>query len=367
VVIIDLKDVSAYGLPVSALKGVISLLGKHYVGRLYQMYVVNAPYLVTGLYSVVKPLLSDRQQNKIIFVSKPQDVFPKFMALHQLDECYGGSKKESSYPFVMPPGPFTAGATKPHDSPLKHCASAVSRETILGRLWERDLKAEDVALPWSNEAPRIFRSAGLDPPENCSGGSPHQVGVVERMSLVGDAMERALNPPKKPSVKPETIEEEQSRLSATPTGSPKAGDFGSRSTPVVFRRRRFRDPNAPFDCPEPDQPDNTGDPEIRTTAAVPPKAVAFANTSTGPGDDPADGTTVNSPATEKMVSPAAARADHPTWFNDDDGDVMGRDELEHDLIKTPSGSLSRGGMSVFDCLSGNRACGLCQPRDPDGQ
>mmetsp|Transcript_86132 Transcript_86132/g.230668 ORF Transcript_86132/g.230668 Transcript_86132/m.230668 type:complete len:549 (+) Transcript_86132:135-1781(+) len=360
VVVIDLKDVSMYGFPTSALKPVISLLGKHYVGRLYQMYVVNAPYLVTGLYSVVKPMLSDRQQNKIIFVSNPKTLFPTLMALHHLYEAYGGTRKESSghsYPFEFLPGPFTAGYSGgPNPQATPDCHLAVSRETIIGTLRERSMTDAQVELPWSAEARVIFEKCGLSPPSNTSGGKSFQVGQSERMSLVGDAMERAVRESqRKTSQNRPSFSSIQEEVD-TGAVAEKPKLMGGNSVPEIQHsiHRVVRDPNAPFDI--------TGAPAEVPVPVSPKKAAVLV---------------VDGPrgVTAKSIAPTpAARvivASDSAGAADGDGDRVPYAEDgpgEADVFKPPIGPLATRADNppgVFDCLVSQKACGLCNPRDTD--
>mmetsp|Transcript_60263 Transcript_60263/g.130078 ORF Transcript_60263/g.130078 Transcript_60263/m.130078 type:complete len:547 (-) Transcript_60263:233-1873(-) len=358
VVVIDLKDVSMYGFPTSALKPVISLLGKHYVGRLYQMYVVNAPYLVTGLYSVVKPMLSDRQQNKIIFVSNPKTLFPTLMALHHLYEAYGGTRKEKvghAYPFEFLPGPFTAGHSGgPNPQATPECHLALSRETIIGTLRERSMTDADVELPWSTDARGFFEKCNLPPPSNTTGGKSFQVGKSERMSLVGDAMDRALKESQRKSSKLPSFTsiQEEVDTGAIPD-KPKLQ--GGNSSPEIkhFAHRRVRDPNAPFDV------SGVAD----APAPVSPKKAAVLVVD-GPRGVTAKSITPSPAARVIVASDAAGAAE-----GDGDRVAYAEDGPENgDVFKPPMAPLpprSDSPPGVFDCLVSQKACGLCNPRESD--
>mmetsp|Transcript_69913 Transcript_69913/g.186236 ORF Transcript_69913/g.186236 Transcript_69913/m.186236 type:complete len:675 (+) Transcript_69913:138-2162(+) len=189
IVIIDLADVSLTGIPVSALKSVVNTLSKHYVGRVYQMHVLNAPYLISGLYSVVKPLLTDRQQQKIKFASNPKDLFSEIMALHHIPKCYGGSRPDIQcyYPFDLLPGPFTAGyAGGPSKNATPNCHRAVGRLSSIGVLWEGGISGTARELAWTSEAAAIFEHLGLPQPKNTGAGCPFEIGEAEVVSVAGE-------------------------------------------------------------------------------------------------------------------------------------------------------------------------------------
>ena len=88
-------------VPRHELSAMIKLMAGHYVGRLYKMYCVNAPGYVSTLFSVIKGMLSDRQQQKIFFLKDHLhgEFIKDRFAHHQVEKKYGGNAQISS-PFT---------------------------------------------------------------------------------------------------------------------------------------------------------------------------------------------------------------------------------------------------------------------------
>eukprot|EP00397_Hematodinium_sp_SG-2012_P031422 GEMP01033356.1.p1 GENE.GEMP01033356.1~~GEMP01033356.1.p1 ORF type:complete len:308 (+),score=39.27 GEMP01033356.1:233-1156(+) len=115
VVVLDVGGCSTWQLRGEELRSVAAMLSKLYVGRLYQLMVVNAPMFVAGLWTLAKNFISDRQQAKTVFCKHMKDVCAGRCAKHQVEVQYGGSipKLTTFYPFTLPPAPFTADYAGP--------------------------------------------------------------------------------------------------------------------------------------------------------------------------------------------------------------------------------------------------------------
>jgi len=166
-VLVDLKDVSLSQIPVSALRELQSKFGNHYVGRGGTFFVCNMSWLLSPLVSIAKTVLSERQNQKLAFISKVTDL-QKYFALHQLEQDLGGTMPivTEFFPFPLQPGPFNAGfsggaRTDATPDVYKIFNAAGAR----GRLWDK-LKSveENTRLEYSKVAPDILRSCGLPVP-----------------------------------------------------------------------------------------------------------------------------------------------------------------------------------------------------------
>lgn len=74
------------------MKGLMKHISKYFKERGYRTYVLNAPYLFTGLYNVAKIAIDKKTQQKIVISSKN---YHDNMGLHiskdQLEKKYGGN------------------------------------------------------------------------------------------------------------------------------------------------------------------------------------------------------------------------------------------------------------------------------------
>ncbi|GBE61289.1 CRAL TRIO domain-containing protein, putative [Babesia ovata] len=64
-VIIDMSGTNLLGLQVSLIKQICRALTVNYRGRLSQMFLINAPYIISGLWGLVKNVLPEVTQEKI--------------------------------------------------------------------------------------------------------------------------------------------------------------------------------------------------------------------------------------------------------------------------------------------------------------
>ena len=106
VVLIDLKDLSYSQIPsVSALMELKEVLTKQDAGRVYRFYVCNLPFIVRALLGVVQAAMTERQRQKMRFVTDVASLREDF-ALHQLEEDLGGVRplERVFLPFPLPPG-----------------------------------------------------------------------------------------------------------------------------------------------------------------------------------------------------------------------------------------------------------------------
>ncbi|KAK1940261.1 hypothetical protein X943_000832 [Babesia divergens] len=91
-VIVDLNGTNLLGLQVSLIKQIARALTVNYRGRLSQMYIINAPYIISGLWSLVKNVLPEVTQEKIqISSGKNTKKLLETMDPSQLEKKFGGS------------------------------------------------------------------------------------------------------------------------------------------------------------------------------------------------------------------------------------------------------------------------------------
>jgi len=88
VVLIDLKNLGISQVPIAALKSIYSVLSHHYIVRVFKFYIVNMSYMLSSLVSVVKPILTDRQRQKLNFPKSVSEC-KEWVALHHLEEDLG--------------------------------------------------------------------------------------------------------------------------------------------------------------------------------------------------------------------------------------------------------------------------------------
>eukprot|EP00397_Hematodinium_sp_SG-2012_P007810 GEMP01007860.1.p1 GENE.GEMP01007860.1~~GEMP01007860.1.p1 ORF type:complete len:535 (+),score=104.36 GEMP01007860.1:211-1815(+) len=140
-VVLDLARVSIVNLRSDNLRGIMQILSKHYVGRLYQMLVINPPSMLSVVWGLAKSFLSDRQVAKTAFVKK-SDIATGRCAKHQLEVQYGGSIPTLTkfYPFTFPSGPFDVGHTAGRaEEALAHGYRCLNARTVCGALADTDI------------------------------------------------------------------------------------------------------------------------------------------------------------------------------------------------------------------------------------
>ena len=91
VYIVNLKDISIFGVPFALLKELGSVMEKNYRTKLYRLYVLNAPLMMTLLFSFFKNFDSNIQ--KKIFVSRKSSANEMWdhISKEQLEERFDGT------------------------------------------------------------------------------------------------------------------------------------------------------------------------------------------------------------------------------------------------------------------------------------
>lgn len=91
-VIVDLSGTNLLGLQVSLIKQIARALTVNYRGRLSQMYVINAPYIISGIWNLVKNVLPEVTQEKInISSGRNTKKLLEGIDPSQLEKKFGGS------------------------------------------------------------------------------------------------------------------------------------------------------------------------------------------------------------------------------------------------------------------------------------
>eukprot|EP01071_Lankesteria_metandrocarpae_P002015 Lankesteria_metandrocarpae@DN2029_c0_g1_i1.p2 len=165
-VLLDIRGVSLYSVPVSALSDLTTTLTKQYPFRLDKMWIINDSLIMQTFWSVIKSFLTEVQQQKMNFCRHGyQKLLLKEHACHQLEKTFGGTREDFTrfYPFPMAPGPFAAGYKGgPNLNAPQDGYKAIDEITMRGLVWG----ADDMGTPtlWTEEAYRICREANVVPP-----------------------------------------------------------------------------------------------------------------------------------------------------------------------------------------------------------
>eukprot|EP00397_Hematodinium_sp_SG-2012_P014990 GEMP01015258.1.p1 GENE.GEMP01015258.1~~GEMP01015258.1.p1 ORF type:complete len:572 (+),score=99.13 GEMP01015258.1:139-1854(+) len=143
-VLVDMDGMSLMQTPVSALKHIVGVLSSHYMGRLYKIYILQCPALISMTYSLMKNFITDRQQQKLDFLSA-NDLSHLTQLFHpqQLEKTYGGLRGNlvaPFYPFQFPPGPFDTSAKVSSGSLIPDAHIIMSEEMVFGGLIWRSHK-----------------------------------------------------------------------------------------------------------------------------------------------------------------------------------------------------------------------------------
>lgn len=90
-VIVDLNGTNLLALQVTLIKQIAHALTVNYRGRLSQMFIINAPYIISGLWSLVKTVLPEVTQEKIhISSGKNSKKLLDTIEVSQLEMKFGG-------------------------------------------------------------------------------------------------------------------------------------------------------------------------------------------------------------------------------------------------------------------------------------
>lgn len=160
----DMDNIGISQVPVSVLTDLHKSMGCNYTGRVFRFYICNMSWVLKGLVGIAKGILSDRQNQKLLFVSNNTELRQDF-ALHQLEDDLGGSRPpvKTFFPFPLVGGPFDGGNTA-GEAPGKvpWVQEALTAEGHRGRLWNPNRSKEDNArLQFTDKAPELMEKVGI--------------------------------------------------------------------------------------------------------------------------------------------------------------------------------------------------------------
>jgi len=200
VVLCDLKNLGITDVPLKALKNIYSVLSHHYIVRVFRFYIVNMSYMLGTLVSLVKPILTDRQRQKLNFLKSTSEC-KDFCALHHLEDDLGGTRPKLTkfFPFPLLPGPFGLGSTaSPTVNAVPNCHKALTLEGFRGRVWDTTLdNAVNSQYEYTEFAEDIFNQCGIPIPPNCPVKPTEPEPVKEEpKEAIGDTSGGRLGPGK---------------------------------------------------------------------------------------------------------------------------------------------------------------------------
>jgi hypothetical protein len=105
VVVVDMTGISSLWIPVSSLKTIGQMLQNNYRARLYKQYILNTPFLVKGLWTVVKGFLEDFTVAKINMLGSDYSELHKQVDKSQLEKKMGGLCEDITSDFFPPQMP----------------------------------------------------------------------------------------------------------------------------------------------------------------------------------------------------------------------------------------------------------------------
>jgi len=181
VVLVDLKNLGIADVPIKALKSIYSVLSHHYIVRVFKFYIVNMSYMLGTLVGVIKPILTDRQRQKLNFLKNVSEI--DCAALHHMEEDLGGTRPKITkfFPFPLLPGPFEAGSKAgARPNAVQNCHRAFTPEGFEGFLWDPSKSKEENTRPsYTDAAEDIFVQCGLPVPAGCPVKAKEPEPIVE--------------------------------------------------------------------------------------------------------------------------------------------------------------------------------------------
>lgn len=203
VVLVDLRNLGIADVPVKALKSIYSVLSHHYIVRVFRFYIVNMSYMLSTLVGVIKPILTDRQRQKLNFLKNTSEC-REWVALHHLEEDLGGTRPKITkfFPFPLLPGPFSAGyADGPRKDAVENCHRALTPEGFRGRIWDAArTRDENCQYEYTDDAADLFTACGLPIPPNCpipepvkeapkDGGMPKMIVSIDDLQIPAEELD----------------------------------------------------------------------------------------------------------------------------------------------------------------------------------
>lgn len=184
-VVIDLKGMRLSQVPPwSALMQIKTVLSQQNAGRVFRFYICNMPWVLRAVSSLVQAAMTERQQQKIVFVHDFARLRAEF-ASQQLETDFGGSAPIATrfLPFPLPPGPFEPSSSVASTAAVPNVHRALAPGASLGRLWDSARSRqwnERIDLATTAEAKDILARCGVRdempaaPQAASSPAQPHQ-------------------------------------------------------------------------------------------------------------------------------------------------------------------------------------------------
>jgi len=157
-ILVDLKD-SGY-LPPSCLQELAQVMSQQNAARVWRFYICNMNFFLTVMSKLVQAAMTDRQVEKINFVSD-LNALRKDFAPHQLETDFGGTLPviKTFFPFPCQPGPFEPScSTGPNENAVQGVHLVLTAEGVQGRLWDPALSPEEnTRLEFTDEADAFLK------------------------------------------------------------------------------------------------------------------------------------------------------------------------------------------------------------------
>lgn len=160
-VLIDLRGIDIWTFPISKLGQVYKVLSNHYLGRVQHFYILNAPRFLGAIMRFITKLLTDRQQQKLVFCADTEPLTKAHMP-SQLEHHYGGTRlKIHTFPYSFAPGPFNEDHLPAEHSRIPDCARALGPDTWLSGKLLLEKRNADVSpqelIAWGPEHADVLR------------------------------------------------------------------------------------------------------------------------------------------------------------------------------------------------------------------
>jgi len=170
VVLVDLKNLGMAQVPIKALKRIYSVLSHHYIVRVFRFYICNMSWGLSSIVNLVKPMLTDRQRQKMVFLKTATEC-TQWAAAHHLEEDFGGSRPKITefFPFPLIAGPFEVSCKSgPRKDAVPNVHKALAATGFRGRLWDPSKSHEEnTQFEYADEAKGIFNACNMPLPANC--------------------------------------------------------------------------------------------------------------------------------------------------------------------------------------------------------
>eukprot|EP00933_Yihiella_yeosuensis_P045444 TRINITY_DN40819_c0_g1_i1.p1 TRINITY_DN40819_c0_g1~~TRINITY_DN40819_c0_g1_i1.p1 ORF type:complete len:525 (+),score=81.00 TRINITY_DN40819_c0_g1_i1:108-1577(+) len=170
---IDLKNLSLSQIPVGVLREVHTSMGTHYVGRVARFYICNMPRILGYLLPLAMKVLTDRQREKLVFVSRSQDL-SQHTLLRQVEEDLGGTRPvlKEFFPFPLLSGPFSEDEMTEIMDPVRNVHKVFTATGVRGHLpslagtksQDDSSSTKNTSLDFSSDAAEIFQRCNLPVP-----------------------------------------------------------------------------------------------------------------------------------------------------------------------------------------------------------